>query len=117
MVNRVETEKFLKLLEPKGDQFTFQTFDDNNERKSKSLVHVLHGTLDQHYEQLCRLNKAGAGIYITVNETDLKGRKAQNITRVRAVFADLDGAPLKPALQKPLPQIVVESFKHTAGIT
>jgi len=109
MVNRVETEKFLKLLEPKGDQFTFQTFDDNNERKSKSLVHVLHGTLDQHYEQLCRLNKAGAGIYITVNETDLKGRKAQNITRVRAVFADLDGAPLKPALQKPLPQIVVES--------
>lgn len=109
MPNRAEAEKFLKLLEPKGDTFTFQTFDDDAKRKSKSLAHVLHGTLADHWNQLCALNKAGAGVYITVNETDLKGRKAENVTRIRAVFVDLDGAPLPPVLKKPLPHIVVES--------
>jgi hypothetical protein len=42
------------------------------------------------------LNREGAGVFVTVNETDLKGRTAKNITSVRAVFVDLDGAPLEP---------------------
>jgi Primase C terminal 2 (PriCT-2)/RepB DNA-primase from phage plasmid/Family of unknown function (DUF5906) len=112
MTNRAETEKFLKALEPDANTFTFQTFDESK-KKARGLTHVLHGTLAQHWETLCRLNKAGAGIYITVNETDGHGRKMENVTRVRAVFADLDGAPLAPAKADPRPHIIVESSpKH-----
>ena len=107
-MNRSETEKFLKALDPKAEAFTFQTFDESK-KKSRKLTCVLHGSLAQHWDTLCRLNKDGAGIYITVNETNGKGRKAGNVTRIRATFVDLDGAPLAPALEKPVPHIVVES--------
>jgi hypothetical protein len=106
IINRGEAEKFLKALDAETDKFTFQTFDEQGE--DKSLVKILHGTLDQHYAKLVELSKAGAGVYVTVNETDLKGRKAENIKRVRYVFVDLDGAPLAPAKQ-PRPHIIVES--------
>lgn len=109
LVNRADTEKFLKALDSDQNTFTFQTFDDHPKRKDPNLVRVFHGTLAEHWDKLERLNKQGAGIYITVNATDLKGRKAKNITRIRAVFVDLDGAPLEPALEKPQPHIVVES--------
>ena len=33
-------------------------------------------------------------MFVTVNRTDLKGRREANIVAVRALFADLDGAPL-----------------------
>ena len=105
-VERDETEKFLQALDPKATEFTFQTFDEKG--KNKKLVRVLNGTLDQHYDELVALNKQGAGIYVTINETDLKGRKAENVVRIRAVFVDLDGAPLEPAKQ-PQPHIIVES--------
>jgi hypothetical protein len=56
---------------------------------------VLNGTLDQHFAELTRLNNLGAGIFVTINETDLNGRKRQNIVRVRYLFGDFDhGVPL-----------------------
>ena len=42
------------------------------------------------------LNAAGMGVYCCVNMTDGTGRKKENITKVRAAVADLDGAPLDP---------------------
>jgi RepB DNA-primase from phage plasmid len=90
--------------------FTFQTFADIEVKDGRRLVRVLHGSLNQHFETLAALNDAGAGIYITVNQTDGKGRTAQNITHVRAQFADLDGAPIEPVLAWSLkPRIVIES--------
>jgi hypothetical protein len=109
-MNPKETERFLAALDPAAERWTFQTFDDNRERKDKKLVRVLHGTLAEHWERLSQLNEAGAGIFVTVNETDGKGRKKENIKKVRAVFSDLDGAPLEPVLAdgRP-PHIVIES--------
>jgi hypothetical protein len=108
--DRIEAERFLALLDPKAEAFTFQTFDDNPDRKNKLLARVLHGSLDQHWAKLCKLNAEGAGVYITINETDLRGRKTENIKRVRATFNDLDGAPLDPVLQsKTPPHLVVQS--------
>jgi hypothetical protein len=40
--------------------------------------------------ELSHLNEQGAGIFVTVNETDGKGRKRENITRVRAVWQEDD---------------------------
>jgi RepB DNA-primase from phage plasmid len=106
---RAEAERFLAILDPKATAFTFQTFDDNKERKKAAngkrdkYARVLNGTLDEHWDQLCELNAQGAGIYITVNETDLKGRETKNIKRVRALFTDLDGAPLEPVMKSETP--------------
>jgi hypothetical protein len=102
---RMVTLQFLLTLETAGDKFTFQTFGDN--RKDESLVRVLHGTLDQHWNELVELNNRGAGVFVTVNETDLKGRKTENITKVRALFVDLDGAPLHPVTAGSTPPHII----------
>ena len=101
------TERFLALLDPTAANWTFQTFDDDGHRKDKRLVRVLHGTLAEHWATLQRLNEQGAGIFVTVNETDGKGRCSNNIVRVRAVFVDLDGAPLEPVLANGRPPHIV----------
>ena len=57
---------------------------------------------------LTKLNQKGAGIYFTVNETNLKGRTTEHIKRVRAVFIDLDGYPL-PKKFELQPHMIVET--------
>jgi hypothetical protein len=102
-------QRFLDLL-GKGELFTFQTFDDDSERKNKRLVRVLHGTLDQHGPALSGLNDAGAGVFATINRTDGEGRAAGNIVDVRALYVDLDGAPIAPVMAHVMPpSIVIES--------
>jgi len=101
-----ECKIFIHNLAGKDAQFTFQTFDDVKvwseekqkmiPRKDKNLVRVLHGTLNEHKHALAALNAKGAGVYITVNQTDLKGRTEANIVKVRALFVDLDGSPIQP---------------------
>ena len=93
---------FLKEIDPAAKTFTLQTFDDNPERKDEKLARVLH--LDDSFSaELLDLHKAGAGIFVTVNETDLQGRKSENITRIRDVWSDDDAAfegdfPLEPSI-------------------
>jgi len=84
-----QANEFLKLLDPNTTQFTFQTFD-NTDNRNPSLIHIFHGSLSQHWERLCQLNEQGAGIYVTINRTDLKGRKTKNITHIRSVFFEND---------------------------
>ena len=105
-------KQFIELF---PGQNTFQTFDDSP-KKDRKLSHIYN-----EYDQwnLDALNNKGAGIFLTINETDGKGRKKGNIIKVRAVFADLDGAPLGPVL-KYNPSIVVESSPeryHTYWLT
>ena len=38
-----------------GEQITFQTFDDTKGRHARHLVHVLHGTLEQHLPLLTKI--------------------------------------------------------------
>lgn len=109
-VNIAEADRFLKLLDPITTNFEFRSFDDNVDRDSPTLLRVFHGPLVRHATELKRLNRKGAGIFVTVNATDRKGRARENIIRVRAVFADLDGTPLTPVMAERLqPHIVVES--------
>jgi hypothetical protein len=101
-------QHFLDLLGAK--RCTFQTFDDNARRKDAKLARILHGSLDTHADQLADLNRLGAGVFVAINQTDGQGRKRENIKRIRAVSADLDGVPLRPVRQCALkPHIIVES--------
>lgn len=74
---------------------SWQTYDDSKSKRSPGLVRVLHGSLSQVAPELKRLNEQGAGIFITINETDLRGRKAENIRAIRALFVDSDNGPIK----------------------
>jgi hypothetical protein len=117
--DRTEAERFLKALDPSTERFTFQTFDDDPERRERRretgekdpLAKIKHGTLAQHWRALVKLNDQGAGIFITVNVTNFEGRTAENIVGIRAQFCDLDGAPLEPVLADdiPRPHIITET--------
>ena len=96
-----DAQFFLDLLGGPNARWTFQTFDDSKRRreeraeaakaaraagKSKAEIEkaskdpfarIFHGTLDEHRRDLRSLNEVRAGIFVTVNETDLKGRKAR----------------------------------------
>jgi hypothetical protein len=105
-----EAERFLKRLDPSAVAFTFQTFDDNPDRKDETLAAHTHGSLSRYHSWLARKQAAGAGVFVTVNKTDGKGRREHNITHVRAVFADLDGPPLEPVKACGLaPHMIIES--------
>jgi putative DNA primase/helicase len=109
VIDIAQAERFLSWMTD-GEAVTIQTFDDDASRKRPALATVLHGYLDTHAERLQAANERGAGIFWTVNFTDGGGRKAENVTAVRAIFLDLDGAPLQPVLAAGVePHAVVES--------
>ena len=124
--DRDEAERFLSALDPNADKWTFQTFDDNKDRKEENkakweargrtgkidpFAFTLHGTLEACWFRLVQLNKQGVGIFVTVNVTDFEGRKNGNIKSVRALFSDLDGTPLDRVLAEgePKPHIITET--------
>ena len=105
-----EAQRFLDLLSPNATFWTFQTFDDHPSRRSARLVRLMHGNLDDCSQTLRRLNEQGAGVFVAVNRTDGTGRRRENITRVRAVTLDLDGASLNVIEQCLLrPHWIIES--------
>jgi hypothetical protein len=113
--NITQAEKFLHLLDPNG-VFTFQTFDDDKQRKIPALPRVLHGGLQQHLAKLTTLQQQGAGVFVMVNKGDgvirpeaKTCRTGKNVVEVRALFVDLDGAPLEPVQNDLHPDIIVES--------
>jgi hypothetical protein len=86
---------------------TFQTFDDDKDRRNPELIGIMHGTLAKHSKRLTRLNDEGAGIFVMVNGGDLKGRRATNVVKIRCLFVDLDGSPIEPVKNGPLPPHVI----------
>ena len=107
MSSIAQTIEFLNALE---GFITFQTFDDTPAKKSQ-LACILHGNLEKNLAVLTHLNKLGAGIFFMVNQGDGKGRKKENVKRIRALFADFDGTalPEKWVLE---PSIIVESSSN-----
>ncbi|MEY4530072.1 MAG: hypothetical protein RLZZ156_793 [Deinococcota bacterium] len=105
-----EVERFLDVLSPSHETITFQTFDDSDQKRPE-LISVRTGTIESQQIRLAQLNFDGAGIFFTVNQQDKPNtRNAANTTRIRALFADLDGIPLD-SLEKIalLPTIVINS--------
>ena len=124
-----QAELFLGALDPDSTKFTFQTFADDKsaikttteypgvkpgdppQRGPKKKVirrdpfaRVWNGTLAEFEDDFERMNNKGAGIFVTINRTDLRGRTMGNFRGVRAVWAELDNGmpddewPLKPSM-------------------
>lgn len=90
----------------KNSKEVFQIYKDSDQ--CKTTPHFLIGTLDQHFNELVRLNRAGCAIAVVVNETDLKGRATENIIKVRALFTD-DDNNLNKLIELDPPSFVVRS--------
>jgi D5 N terminal like/RepB DNA-primase from phage plasmid len=107
--NLMEANGFLSALGPDAEAFDFRTFDDS-ELERPQLTRTFGGSLVSIRKPLAGLSAGGAGIFVTLNETDGKGISAANVTRVRALFVDLDGAPLANlACLKLQPSIIVST--------
>jgi hypothetical protein len=107
-IDTAQAGRFLAALSGDGCH-TFQTFAESK-GGTRTLNRILHGDLSRHVVTLETLNRKGAGVFVMVNRGDGMGRKSANVTAARALFVDLDGAPVEPVLSCPLPpRIVVES--------
>jgi hypothetical protein len=107
--DREAARRFLQLLDPAAQDFTFQMFDD--ERSNGHEVKAGLARITSNRDEVLQLYNRGAGVYVTINETDLTGRKSENIKRIRAVWQEDDKGhggpfPLEPSL------VVESSPKH-----
>lgn len=112
-----EARRYLTLLDESAEHFAFRVFDDDAARSEQSKASHQHGkdprarTYNGPFDGLAGiLAKANAdrcGVFVVANAG---GQKKDAIDRVRAVFADTDGAALDPILSCGLePHVVVES--------
>lgn len=88
-----DTVKFLQHLFPGEEDFCIQTFTN---REGVRPVWAYRKLTEETWKKLSAENLRGAGIYFVVQDTDKQGRKSENVTKVRALFVDLDGSPVKP---------------------
>jgi RepB DNA-primase from phage plasmid len=109
-IDKPQTRQFLELLGASNEACTFQTLPDDKERNDRSLNETFHGLLKEVGPRLASLNRRGAGVFMAINRMRKGRRTIENVTAVRALFVDLDGAPIEPVLEcKMPPHIVVES--------
>jgi hypothetical protein len=101
-------ERFLIRLDREAVHFSFRTFSDTPYTRLKGidpLESAIHGNLDGCWQELMKLNQAGAAIAVTINQTSGRVRSAQEIVQVRALFLDDDRGmepgsfPLPPHLR------------------
>lgn len=85
---RTDAAGFIEAL-AYGAPVTFQTFDDRGQ--DRSLARIFHGSYEDVKGALRSLNEQGAGVFVCVAQTDGNGRRAENVTRLRALFTDDDG--------------------------
>jgi hypothetical protein len=82
---------FLAGLDRNAKRFTFQFFSDD--KNNKGYAEIFHGTLDEVWPKILVLNtpQRRIGVFVTICETDFRGRSTKNIVRPRALFTDADG--------------------------
>lgn len=84
---------FLRLLTgSENTPVTWQVFyDPKGAEQRKDLAAHFVATLEQALPTITRSQANMCGVYVGINKTDGKGRKIENVTEYRAVFADFDG--------------------------
>lgn len=86
---------------------TTQTFRDAP--TATGYPTVAHGPHRTQAARLAAANRAGMGVFFMVNDGDLRGRRAENVTATTALFIDLDGNPIPTNLPLEPTAIVTSS--------
>lgn len=89
-----QAAEFLRVLDPNATAFQWQLFAD---RKGAAVrPRTWFASLADAWPEIQAAQAEGAGVFVTVNETDGNGRKASNLKRIRAVWHDDDGPGFNP---------------------
>lgn len=100
-------KKFLDLF---GQQHTFQLYMEPKPEEGPSGGPTFTCDFASAEDNLARANNAGYAICFMVNEGDGNGRAGANVTRIRAIYVDLDGPPIDPVLAcKIKPHVITSS--------
>lgn len=98
---------------PNFSECNIQTFDDNKERKDKTLAKILSNT-ESNYNKVEELNKQWAWIFFSVNPMLEWKRDKESVTKVSSWICEIDW--LDKSLQKKLidwcplyPSLIIES--------
>lgn len=108
-VDLAQARRFLESLG--SSAASRETWQVIPERPGASALaaRVLIGSFDELAPKLVEANQSGAGIFLTINATDGRGRLSSNVVALRALFVDCDGPPRRPwALP---PSIVVRTAR------
>ena len=105
MLDRYIAARFVEALAP-GEPLTLQSFDDHKPPR-RELTAINGGNLLRLWPWIERQQAAGAGVFVTVCRTPAGRRKTADVTGVRALFVDFDGAV--PTSAHLPPSIVVQS--------
>ncbi len=108
-MRRLDLARYLLgLFVPPGSDLTWQTFAERPDvAGSRHLTRTWTEPARAALPKLRELNQRGAGIFMTVQETDGQGRKASNVTRVRALFVDIEDK--RPRAWHIEPSMVIET--------
>ena len=103
-----QATKFLCALD-ESMEFTFQIYDDT--KRSRRAEHFSANFSDDQIQQyLSAANAAGCGVFYMANAGDGQGRSNVNVTALRELVVDLDGAPLDPVMRCGIdPHFIIES--------
>ena len=83
-IDRAELEHFLRLLDPNAKFFTIQTFTDREQKPNPDPLAKVYN-ISRFIRPVLDLYAQGAGVWVTINDTGGNGRKANAVTRIRAV--------------------------------
>jgi hypothetical protein len=107
------TKVFLKVMGGLEAECHFRTFSDRDRTSAQALTRKLSGCFDDHAATLQQMNDAGAGVFMVINKG---GNRDADITSVRALFADTDGAPLEPIIEALRPHLVVSTSLNKSHV-
>ena len=85
--NKAMIQEYKKILHGSGP---VQAMLKSEKVGLKPTVVTLYGTLSEIGPKIARLNQMGCAAYMLVNASDGNGRKTENITKVTALFIDMD---------------------------
>ena len=98
----------LLALDPAAQFFTYQLVAENPDIVSfRGLTHVITLGKDAMVRHFERYQSRGSAVFVTINQTDGRGRKQENITHLRAIWQDCDNEAAIKALPPMLPPSLV----------
>lgn len=106
-----EARKFIKMLT--GDAkavMDFRAVSDREDKGAGSKPVKFRGTVDDFFN--AGLIRPDHGVFVMINETDGKGARKENVRKVRALFIDIDGAPLPKTFHKKPSAVVQRDETH-----
>jgi len=109
-----DTQHFIyHLTGHSGEACAFACLDDNPHHPDREPLPAIDhfGTLEQVWPALKEANDRGYGIFVAINAISKLPRRNENVTRVRAVFADFDAkhGQAPPAVWPLPPSLIVKS--------